>query len=99
MEIREIPSAFGGADLNADIYREMWTNELRDATIAGAIVSQEELGQAGFDWGSFCDADVILIDESHNFRNRTTQRYENIERIVSANGRRGQDGGRKKLIL
>ena len=79
--------------------REMWTNELRDATIAGAIVSQEELGQAAFDWGSFCDADVILIDESHNFRNRTTQRYENIERIISANGRRGQDGGRKKLIL
>ena len=67
--------------------------------IAGAIVSQEELGQVGFDWGPFYDADVILIDESHNFRNRTTQRYENIERIISANGRRGKDGGRKKLIL
>ena len=65
----------------------------------GAIVSQEELGQVGFDWGPFYDADVILIDESHNFRNRTTQRYENIERIISANGRRGKDGGRKKLIL
>ena len=47
----------------------------------------------------FCDADVILIDESHNFRNRTRQRYENLERIISANGRRGKDGGRKKIIL
>ena len=79
--------------------RQMWTDELRDATIAGAIVSQEELGQAGFDTGQVGDADVILIDESHNFRNRTTQRYENLERIISANGGRGRDGGRKKLIL
>ena len=29
-----------------------------------------------FDIDPVCDADVILIDESHNFRNRTTQRYE-----------------------
>ena len=79
--------------------RQMWTGELRDATIAGAIVSQEELGQPGFDPGPAGDADVILIDESHNFRNRTTQRYENLERIISANGRRGRDGSRKKLIM
>ncbi len=79
--------------------RQMWTDELRDATIAGAIVSQEELGQAGFDHSAVGDADVILIDESHNFRNRTTQRYENLERIISANGRRGRDGSRKKLVL
>ena len=79
--------------------RQMWTGELRDATIAGAIVTQEELGQAGFDPDQAGDADVILIDESHNFRNRTTQRYENLERIISANGRRGRDGSRKKLIM
>ena len=79
--------------------RQMWTDELRDATIAGAIVSQEELGQVGFEPGAVGVADVILIDESHNFRNRTTQRYENLERIISANGHRGRDGSRKKLIL
>ncbi|MXY19947.1 MAG: helicase, partial [Dehalococcoidia bacterium] len=79
--------------------RQMWTEELRDATIAGAIVSQEELGQAEFDWGPYRDADVILIDESHNFRNRGTQRYENLERMISADGRRGRADGRKKLIL
>ena len=79
--------------------RQMWTDELREATIAGAIVSQEELGQVGFDLTSVGDADVILIDESHNFRNRTTQRYESLERIISANGHRGREGSRKKLIL
>ena len=79
--------------------RQMWTDELRDATIAGTVVSQEELGRAEFDIALVRDADVILIDESHNFRNRTTQRYESLERIIGANGRRGQDGSRKKLIL
>ena len=79
--------------------RQMWTDELREATIAGTIVSQEELGQLGFDLTSVGDADVILIDESHNFRNRNTQRYESLERVISANGHRGREGSRKKLIL
>ena len=79
--------------------RQMWTGELQDATISAAVLSQEELGQADFEPGSVGDADIILIDESHNFRNRTTQRYENLERIISANGHRGRDGSRKKLIL
>ena len=79
--------------------RDMWTSELRDATIAGAVVSQEELGQPGFNSTPYRDAEVILIDESHNFRNRATQRYENLERIISFNRRRGRDGSRKKLIL
>ena len=79
--------------------RQMWTAELRDATIPGAVVSQEELGQADYDPGVAGDADVILIDESHNFRNRSTQRYENLERVISANAGRGRDGSRKKLIL
>jgi len=33
------------------------------------------------------DADILLVDESHNFRNRNAQRYENLERILAANNR------------
>jgi hypothetical protein len=80
--------------------RQMWTDELADATIAATIVSQEELGQvpcpAVEEHG---DADVILIDESHNFRNSVTQRYENLERLISMNAGRGRDGQRKKMVL
>lgn len=80
--------------------RDMWRSELGDASIAATIVSQEELGQipcpAVEQHG---DADVILIDESHNFRNRATQRYDNLERLISMNGGRGRDGQRKKMIL
>lgn len=79
--------------------RKMWTDELRDATIPATIISQEELGQADFDPGPYGDSDVILIDESHNFRNRSAHRYENLEILVSLNSGRGRDGQRKKLVL
>ena len=79
--------------------RQMWTTELTNATIAGTIASQEELGQPRFDPHQHGDADIILIDESHNFRTRNTNRYENLERIISANGGKGNAGNRKKLIL
>lgn len=79
--------------------RAMWQRELRSATIAAEVISQEEMGRPEFDIGSCTDVDVVLIDESHNFRNHRTQRYQNLELMLSANGRRGRDGSRKKLIL
>jgi len=79
--------------------RDMWESELRDATISASVLSQEELGREEFDPEPWGDADVILIDESHNFRNRNAQRYASIERVLGANGKRGRDGTRKKVIL
>jgi superfamily II DNA or RNA helicase len=79
--------------------RQMWEGELRDATIAATILSQEEMGRAEFDPAAFADTDVVLIDESHNFRTSTSQRYESLERLLSLNGGRGRDGQRKKVIL
>lgn len=79
--------------------RSMWQRELRSATIAADVVSQEELGRAEFDLYPYRDVDVILIDEAHNFRNKLANRYQQLETIISANGRRGRDGTRKKVIL
>jgi superfamily II DNA or RNA helicase len=79
--------------------REMWERELGDATISATVLSQEELGREEFDPAAWSDSDVILIDESHNFRNRGAQRYANFERLLGANGGRGRDGSRKKVIL
>ncbi len=81
--------------------REMWQKELAGATIAATVLSQEEVGQAEgrFDSAEYGDADVILIDESHNFRNRSSQRYSNLTALLAQNGGRGRAGGRKKLIL
>ncbi len=39
-------------------------------------------------------ADVIVVDESHNFRNSATQRYKNLYEVVKPNAR-----GNKKIVL
>jgi superfamily II DNA or RNA helicase len=79
--------------------RQMWRDELGNVSIAAQILSQEELGQKDFEAEHYGDADILLIDESHNFRNKSAQRYENLERLISHNGGRGRDGSRKKAIL
>jgi len=79
--------------------RDMWESELRDATIPAMVISQEELGREEFEPAQWGDADVVLVDESHNFRNQTAQRYAAIEAVLGANGGRGRDGARKKVIL
>jgi PLD-like domain len=79
--------------------RELWEAELADATISASVISQEELGREEFDAQPWADADVVLVDESHNFRNTGAQRYTSIESILGGNGRRGREGTHKKLIL
>lgn len=79
--------------------RDMWERELAEATIAASVLSQEELGREEFDPVPWGEADIVLIDESHNFRNRNAQRYANVELLLGANGGRGREGSRKKVIL
>jgi hypothetical protein len=42
---------------------------------------------------------VILLDESHNFRNDKANRYLALETMIQLNGGRGRDGEHKKVIL
>ncbi|MDQ6662177.1 MAG: DEAD/DEAH box helicase, partial [Chloroflexota bacterium] len=80
--------------------KKMWSEELLSAGIASKIITQEVLGRDEFDMREVRDADIFLVDESHNFRNRNAQRYESLERILAANNRQGKfSGERKKLIL
>jgi len=65
----------------------------------GDILGQEVLGREDFDADPYSKYDVILVDESHNFRNRDSGRYENLSRLIGLNGGRGEHGYRKKLIL
>jgi superfamily II DNA or RNA helicase len=79
--------------------RPMWHKELASATIAAQVVGMEELGREGFDLSKVGDADVVLVDESHNFRNNKSNRYLALDEAIQRNGGRGRDGQRKKLIL
>ncbi|HUY36007.1 MAG TPA: helicase-related protein [Pirellulales bacterium] len=79
--------------------RPMWQRELAAATIAATVVGMEELGREGFDTTTIGDADCILIDESHNFRNGKSNRYLALDEAIHRHGGRGRDGRRKKIIL
>ena len=79
--------------------KPMWERELRSATIAATIVTQERLGGGELDWHAVSDVDVILVDEAHNFRNKRAKRYLQLEEVLASNGRRGRSGNRKKVIL
>jgi superfamily II DNA or RNA helicase len=79
--------------------REMWQRELASATIAAQVVGMEELGRDTFDALPYGDADVILIDESHNFRNDKASRYLALDTMIQLHGGRGRDGEHKKVIL
>ncbi|MCH8146927.1 MAG: toprim domain-containing protein [Planctomycetes bacterium] len=79
--------------------RAMWRKELASATIAAEVVGMEELGREGFNMARIGDADCILLDESHNFRNNKSNRYLALDEAIQRNGGRGRDGARKKLIM
>jgi superfamily II DNA or RNA helicase len=79
--------------------RAMWTRELATATIAAQIVGMEELGRQNFEAHQYGDVDVLLIDESHNFRNDKANRYLALDTLIQWNGGRGREGEPKKIIL
>lgn len=79
--------------------REMWERELRDVGIAAKVLTHEEMGREEFDARPWSDADVVLVDESHNFRNPDTGRYEALWNLLAGNDGRGRAGRRKKVIL
>lgn len=70
----------------------VWTKKLDDYGIKADIVSQEELGRSNFDIRRFTKHDIIVVDESHNFRNSGTNRYINLQKLVGT-------GKRSKKIL
>ncbi|WP_245971538.1 helicase-related protein [Calidithermus terrae] len=71
--------------------REMWQKELLSIQVAAEVVTMESMGRSDFDPTAYFDVEVVLVDESHNFRN-SNQRYAALSRIMNA-------GQRKKAVL
>ncbi len=61
----------------------VWEPKLNEYGIKADIISQEAVSRADFDWRACNGYDVILIDESHNFRNPGTGRYQNMLKLLS----------------
>lgn len=64
--------------------REMWQRQIEESRIAATIIGMEELGRADYPVGRHSDAEFVLVDESHNFRNPQAQRYQNLSRILAS---------------
>lgn len=71
----------------------VWHKKVDEFGIKVTIVSQEELGRKTFDTRKYNSYDIIVVDESHNFRNSATNRYQNLQRILSS-GKRN-----KRIVL
>ena len=70
--------------------REMWRKELKKIDVKENILSQEDLASQNFLekakkalGGRFDNVELIVVDESHNFRNPLSNRWENFFTLVN----------------
>jgi len=76
----------------SQVIKTVWNPKLWEESIKTKDVTLESTGTESFHPEDYLNVDVILIDESHNYRNFSTNRHQNLMKLLSA-------GKRKKLIL
>lgn len=67
----------------AQLRNLVWEPKLDEYGIKAEVISQEAVSRESFDWKDYNDFDVVLIDESHNFRNPGTNRYQNLMKLLA----------------
>lgn len=72
--------------------REMWTKEMKKIDVKENILSQEDLASKDFIdkakravGGNLDSIELIVVDESHNFRNPLSNKWENFFTLVHEN--------------
>jgi superfamily II DNA or RNA helicase len=65
---------------NTEENLDLWIKE--DPTGDVRLLSLESLGRRDFDPVAQRGADLVLVDEAHNFRNPTTRRYRNLAALL-----------------
>ncbi len=68
----------------AQIRDTLWEPKLREFGIRADVLSQEQVSRE-FDPKEFKDYDLIIVDESHNFRNSNTKRWKNLFEAINGN--------------
>lgn len=67
----------------------VWNKKLDEFGIKATILSHEEISRQNFNIRDYSSYDLVVVDESHNFRNSATNRYGNLQRLISG-GRRNK---------
>ncbi len=65
----------------------LWKPKLAEHGLSATVLSQEEVSQKDFPWKVYRNYDLVLVDESHNFRNPGVQRSQNLLKLL-ATGKR-----------
>jgi len=77
----------------AAVAETVWRPLLRQHAIPHEIVSMERISRRDFPVDEYARFRVIVVDESHNFRNPNTNRWPNLFRVIT------QGNLDKKVIL
>lgn len=70
----------------------VWIKKLDEFGIKADVVSQESVSRKDFDFRRYSYYDMVVVDESHSFRNSAANRYGNLLKLVSS-------GKRNKRVL
>ncbi|RKY84305.1 hypothetical protein DRQ09_08825, partial [candidate division KSB1 bacterium] len=78
----------------ASVDETLWRPELKSIGLSENIIHQEELGREDFNFDDLerklnfklTDISLIVVDESHNFRNPFSNRYENLFTFIEKAG-------------
>ena len=79
----------------AQVIRSVWAEKLKEAGIvARQTATMEEMGREGFvdDRRKYKDIDLVVVDESQNFRSKNARRRQNLMRVLSV-------GAPKQVLL
>lgn len=76
----------------SQVINTVWEPKLLEESIKTKNVTLESTGTESFHPEDHLNFDVILIDESHNYRNSFTNRHNNLMKLLSA-------GKKKQVIL
>ena len=60
----------------------VWAPKLDEYGIKATLCSMEEMGRQDFPWKAYNRYDLVLVDESHNFRNPGTGRYQSLNKLI-----------------
>ena len=70
----------------------VWIKKLDEFGIKADIVSQEAVSCKNFDFQRYSNYDIVVVDESHSFRNSSSNRFGNLLKLIST-------GKRNKRVL
>ena len=76
----------------SQVINTVWEPKLVEESIKTVNLSIERTGTDSFHPEEYLNFDVVLIDESHNYRNFSTNRYNNLMKLLSS-------GKKKQIIL